>query len=220
MGLTKRPNNYFSSPQNWNSYSYTVNNPINLTDPTGECWDTCTDAWFTIYDSAKLLYHEAFAAYNQYMANNTSDQSKKSEYQEAANSHQDKAKEAVTDVWLDEAALAVPWVSAWTVKALKTAAKVTDKTNDVKETYTLSKHVLNNAKTVEWRNIPAMVINDTIKNWQKIIEWVKKWTVEYISTWHNINGSNVNLRVVVNPETKKVITVIPTSKPTIRPTTN
>ncbi len=39
IGLTQRPRNYFVSPQNWNSYSYTINNPINLVDPTGEMVD-------------------------------------------------------------------------------------------------------------------------------------------------------------------------------------
>ena len=42
VGLTKRPNQYFNSPQSWNSYSYVINNPLNLVDPTGEqesAWD-------------------------------------------------------------------------------------------------------------------------------------------------------------------------------------
>lgn len=36
VGLTKRPSQYFSDPQGWNSYAYTENNPINLVDPSGE----------------------------------------------------------------------------------------------------------------------------------------------------------------------------------------
>lgn len=36
VGLTKRPGQYMTSPQEWNSYSYVRNNPINLVDPTGE----------------------------------------------------------------------------------------------------------------------------------------------------------------------------------------
>lgn len=36
VGLTKRPNQYFTDPQQWNSYSYVRNNPVNMVDPTGE----------------------------------------------------------------------------------------------------------------------------------------------------------------------------------------
>jgi RHS repeat-associated protein len=36
VGLTKRPSQYFTDPQQWNAYSYVRNNPINLVDPTGE----------------------------------------------------------------------------------------------------------------------------------------------------------------------------------------
>ena len=36
VGLTKRPSQYFTDPQQWNSYSYVRNNPVNLVDPTGE----------------------------------------------------------------------------------------------------------------------------------------------------------------------------------------
>ncbi len=34
--LTKRPLQYFTDPEQWNTYSYVRNNPINLVDPTGE----------------------------------------------------------------------------------------------------------------------------------------------------------------------------------------
>ena len=34
VGLTKRPRQYFTDPQSWNTYSYVRNNPINLVDPT------------------------------------------------------------------------------------------------------------------------------------------------------------------------------------------
>ena len=45
VGLTKRPNQYFTDPQQWNTYSYVRNNPINLVDPTGELpVDTLLDA--------------------------------------------------------------------------------------------------------------------------------------------------------------------------------
>ncbi len=36
VSLTKRPSQYFTDPQQWNSYSYVRNNPINMVDPTGE----------------------------------------------------------------------------------------------------------------------------------------------------------------------------------------
>lgn len=39
VGITKRPNQYFTDPQQWNSYSYVRNNPINMIDPSGEMID-------------------------------------------------------------------------------------------------------------------------------------------------------------------------------------
>jgi RHS repeat-associated protein len=39
VSLTKRPEQYFIDPQQWNSYSYVRNNPINLVDPNGELID-------------------------------------------------------------------------------------------------------------------------------------------------------------------------------------
>ena len=43
VSLTKRPSQYFTDPQQWNTYSYVRNNPINLVDPTGEM---TTSWWF------------------------------------------------------------------------------------------------------------------------------------------------------------------------------
>ena len=37
--LTKRPGQYFTDPQQWNSYSYVRNNPVNMVDPSGELVD-------------------------------------------------------------------------------------------------------------------------------------------------------------------------------------
>lgn len=36
VGLTNRPSQYISDPDQWNTYSYVRNNPINLVDPMGE----------------------------------------------------------------------------------------------------------------------------------------------------------------------------------------
>ncbi len=195
-------------------------------DPTGEVpVDTLVDIGFTLADATILTYYNTQAIYNQYMANAHADNPEiAAQYQAKADEYEAKAWEKLADLWADAVSTATPYMSAGVTRTAKVALQAVSKVDDAKTTlksgFTLSKHVIDNAKKVEWRNIPTMVIDDTIKNWQKITEWVKKWTVEYISTWHNINGSNVNLRVVVNPETKKVITVIPTSKPTIRPTIN
>jgi RHS repeat-associated protein len=55
VGLTKRPNTYFTDPQQWNSYSYVRNNPINLVDPTGESssnpWQQFMDTLWQLYDA-------------------------------------------------------------------------------------------------------------------------------------------------------------------------
>jgi RHS repeat-associated protein len=39
VSLTKRPSQYFIDPQQWNSYSYVRNNPVNMVDPSGELVD-------------------------------------------------------------------------------------------------------------------------------------------------------------------------------------
>ncbi|MBP9780002.1 hypothetical protein KBD33_05275, partial [Candidatus Gracilibacteria bacterium] len=39
VSLTKRTGQYFIDPQQWNSYSYVRNNPINMVDPSGELVD-------------------------------------------------------------------------------------------------------------------------------------------------------------------------------------
>jgi RHS repeat-associated protein len=36
VGLTNRPSQYILDPDQWNTYSYVRNNPINLVDPMGE----------------------------------------------------------------------------------------------------------------------------------------------------------------------------------------
>jgi hypothetical protein len=46
-------NGYFENPQNLNQYSYSLNNPLTLTDPTGELTEKTTDN--VIYASGAIL---------------------------------------------------------------------------------------------------------------------------------------------------------------------
>jgi hypothetical protein len=47
---------YFVSPQNWNSYSYTLNNPINLVDPTGEAAIAAAPAIVFVFSGPVWLF--------------------------------------------------------------------------------------------------------------------------------------------------------------------
>lgn len=45
-----------SAPQTLNRHAYVANNPVNLTDPSGQAIDTVLDVGFIIYDLASLLF--------------------------------------------------------------------------------------------------------------------------------------------------------------------
>ena len=45
-----------SAPQTMNRYAYVANNPVNLTDPSGQVIDTVLDVGFIIYDLGSLLF--------------------------------------------------------------------------------------------------------------------------------------------------------------------
>jgi len=45
---------YLENPQNLNSYSYTINNPLKHVDKKGEFWDTVIDVGFIAYDLYKI----------------------------------------------------------------------------------------------------------------------------------------------------------------------
>ena len=187
-------------PQNLNAYSYVTNNPLIYTDPDGEEWEFVNGVktvgsvlwlqWAGTFIWASIWYTRWAVTWNQNLMN--------------------ASKQGLTLANAGELAMTIMPVwklakGAGTVLSLaekKVAEKIT-----MSNWYTLSKHVIDNASTKVDRKIPKMVIENTIEKWQKTLK--PNWTVEYVSKWHNMWWTNVNIKVVTNPETKNVITVIP-----------
>ena len=108
--------------------------------------------------------------------------------------------------------------TAYTIKGIvKSAGKIfTKETQQAIEKielewgYYLEWHSLERATE---RSISYLDIEKTIINWEKNI-WTKPWTVDYILKWYRTTSKwkILNLKVTVNPETKKIVTVFPFTK--------
>ena len=198
VGLTKRPNNYFASPQNWNSYSYTLNNPINLVDPTGE---ESMDYWLA----------QTFQSFqNQGYTNIGSDIQKEwNSYKEAwqqitttiaqnfpgtgdANDIYSAVRWEDLYTWekiqwwnraLAWAAAFIPGVSWWEMRAGKEAIKFSEK-------------ALSHMKNSD-RYIPASLMDKIVKS----TKWVPdpRWTTSTMHYWEmSKNGKTYNVEVLYN----------------------
>ena len=122
VSLTKRPSQYFTDPQQWNTYSYVRNNPINLVDPTGEFAETPWDLVNVGYDAGSLAYREVLAVYNQFRANGTNDANQKQAYQDRANEYEKSSKDALIDLSSDALSAATPGLPAGTTKVLRASS--------------------------------------------------------------------------------------------------
>lgn len=200
VSLTSRPAQYFTDPQQWNSYSYVRNNPINMVDPTGEIpIDTLTDAWFTLKDATKLAYFETMAVYNQYKANQNLDNYEVYKaYQDKANTYEQRAWEYLANLWEDYIAIATPYVSVGVIKIAKTTYKAAEL-----------------AKIAKWFSIDSKIAKQMWSRWWdewKITDALRSkdvWTTIDRATWNKATVYFVssNQYVVINDTTKKVIQI-------------
>jgi RHS repeat-associated protein len=189
VGLTKRPNQYFPDPQQWNSYSYVRNNPINLVDPTGEAAETAWDILNVAYDvlvvsknSVEVIANGvtniyASATWNQELAQ-SSYQAQLQNYSELWN--------ALIDTAADTLSAAIPFVPAGGTKVVRAVggtkvwSVIIKTTEDLFSNSSKMKNVSAGwQRSITWD--ANKIFNDLAKNYKWQIKTEANWT-KYFQT--------------------------------------